>query len=74
MMPIKMWWWAEPLFYTSFLWLVIIGVIAGLIEYQTGETGWPAILMLVIAVAPMVVCMASVVVWFVINILALIWR
>ena len=74
MMPIEMWWWVEPLFYTSFLWFVIIGVIAALIECQTGEIGWPAILMLVIAVAPMVVCMASVVVWFVINILVLIWR
>lgn len=74
MMPIEMWWWAEPLFYTGFLWLVIIGIIAGLIEAKTGEIGWPAILTLVIAVAPMVVCMASVVVWFVANILILIWR
>ena len=74
MMPIEMWWWAEHPFYTSFFWFVIIGVIAGLIKYHTGKTGWPAILMLVIAVMPMVVCMASVVVWFVTNSLVLIWR
>ena len=73
-MPIELWWWVEPLFYTSFLWLVIIGIIAGMIEAKTGEIGWPAILTLVIAVAPMVFCMASLVVWFVANILILIWR
>ena len=67
-MPIELWWWLKPLYQTSILWLILFGGIAGLTKSKSGE------ILAVIAIAPLAVCIASSIMWFLMNVLIWIWR
>ena len=71
-MPIGLWWWIEPLFETGIVTLILFTPFAVLFE----KTGRPSLATFVafMAVAPLVFVPLNVVLWFVTNILIMIWR
>lgn len=74
-MPIELWWWLEPLFETGLLTMIIFGFLCYLLNEVDGMTAnIIRNISLLLAVAPWVIASLSVIVWFVINILILIWR
>lgn len=72
-MPIELWWWVEPLFDTGFLTIMLAAVIAHVVDKNTSSTVIPAIVV-AIGIAPWIICVCSVLVWFVTNVLIIIWR
>ena len=72
-MPIKLWWWVEPLYETGFFTLIIGVVLAMLIDKVSGDTPIPAILS-ALSILPWLIRLGSVIVWFVTNMMILIWR
>lgn len=69
---IELWWWVKPLFYTGFITLMVIGVPACWMDH----VGYYRIsfVMAIVAVAPYVVTILSVLVWLLSNVMILIWR
>ena len=72
-MPIEFWWWIVPLFMTDVIFVIIAFAVVKVIELFNPASIFIDILAW-IALAPLVVCGLSVVVWFVTNVLILIWR
>ena len=71
-MPIEIWWWMKPLFYTGWLTLIVLGLASiGLDKVKPGN--FASIIMIVLAVAPWLACFGAFLVWLVANILILIW-
>lgn len=72
-MPIEFWWWVEPLFFTGYLTIIVLGILGMLID-----KAWPGNLfsyvLAVLAIAPWLICFLAVVVWLLTNILIIIWR
>ena len=72
-MPIEFWWWIVPLFMTDIIFVIIATLVILIIDKFN-----PASIFIEIftglALAPLAVCGLSVVVWFVTNLLILIWR
>lgn len=72
-MPIEFWWWIVPLFMTDIIFMIIALAVIWIIDKFNPASifidilGW-------LALAPLAVCGLSVVVWFVTNLLILIWR
>lgn len=72
-MPIELWWWIEPLFKTSFLFIVLFGGLAVIISEFTFKDTVPLVLVL-IATIPFLITGISVFAWLLINFLVFIWR
>lgn len=72
-MPIELWWWVEPLFYTGLLTLFVVGVPSIWLADAMPRSRLPELLM-VLAIAPLVVCFGIVIVWLLTNALIVIWR
>lgn len=72
-MPIKFWWWIVPLFMTDIIFMIIALAVIWIIDKFNPASIFIDILAW-IALAPLVVCGLSVAVWFITNLLILIWR
>ena len=72
-MPIEFWWWIVPLFMTDVIFMIIAFAVVRVIELFNPASIFIDILAWIV-LAPLVVCGLSVVVWFVTNLLILIWR
>jgi hypothetical protein len=72
-MPIELWPWAGKLFYTGWLTLMILGPIG--IWVDNAKPGSKVALVLaILAIAPIAIFAVTVAVWIVTNILIMIWR
>ena len=72
-MPIELWWWVEPMFYTGLLTLFVVGVPSLWLD-DAMPRSWLPELLAVLAIAPLVICLGSVIVWLLTNALIVIWR
>lgn len=72
-MPIKLWWWVEPLFETGMLTVVLFGGLS----LALADKMWGSKVLGILAfigVLPGLICCVSCFVWIVANALFLIWR
>ena len=72
-MPIELWWWVMPLYYTGFLTLLTFGIAAILIDKAHTDSVC-SLIFAIIACLPWAICAVTVVGWLITNILILIWR
>ena len=72
-MPIELWWWVIPLWFTGYLTAVVFGAAAYLLDTVIPDTPVP-IICAIIAVMPWVICALAGVVWLIANALIVIWR
>lgn len=71
-MAIELWWWIKPLFETGLVTLLVIGVPA--IWMARVGCYRISVIMAIVAVAPYVVTILSVLVWLLGNVMISIWR
>lgn len=72
-MPIELWWWVSPLCGTGLITLFVFGGLAILID-KMKPYNMVSDIFAWIAVTPWLISIPSTVVWFLINVLILIWR
>lgn len=72
-MPIELWWWVGPLFFTGFL-VAIICILVGYILERIWPGNIATVIIAVVGILPWAVCAVSILVWLIANILIIIWR
>lgn len=71
-MAVELWWWVKPLWYTGYLTLMIFGIAAGVADKLSNSDRISTILS-GIAFVPWVICIISIAIWFITNLLISIW-
>ena len=71
-MPIKLWWWVEPLFYTGLFHLLIFSIVTILVDKILPDS-LAAFILAACAIVPFLIAVIATLIWIIVNGYVLMW-